>query len=141
MIKAGIKANRYLHQNREGTIQAMMQWMKIDKETAAATYDGSAKSFNDDGSVPEAGLRIAAPALVVQGTAGTTEDHIKYSWNVSMVIAKGQSLESMIPSPIMTAMEGGVMQARTYRDVAYFDRSVAQLRSCLDALMQKERAA
>jgi len=59
VIKAGIKANRYLHQNREGTIQAMMQWMKIDKETAAATYDGSAKSFNEDGSVPEAGLRIA----------------------------------------------------------------------------------
>ncbi|MER6165125.1 ATP-binding protein [Streptomyces violaceorubidus] len=45
--------------------------------------------------------------LVVQGTAGTTEDHIKYSWNVSMVIAKGQSRESMIPSPIMTAMETG----------------------------------
>ena len=37
----------------------MMQWMKIDKETAIATYDGSAKSFNDDGGVPEAGLRMA----------------------------------------------------------------------------------
>ncbi|KLL11932.1 MULTISPECIES: AAA family ATPase [Protofrankia] len=47
--------------------------------------------------------------LVVQGTAGTTEDHIKYSWNVSMVIAQGQSRESMIPSPIMTAMERGVI--------------------------------
>src|SRR5688572_26386310 len=47
--------------------------------------------------------------LVVQGTAGTTEDHIKYSWNVSMVIARGQSRESMIPSPIMTAMETGVI--------------------------------
>jgi MoxR-like ATPase len=47
--------------------------------------------------------------LVVQGTAGTTEDHIKYSWNVSMVIAKGQSRESLIPSPIMTAMEQGVV--------------------------------
>ncbi|HWS35660.1 MAG TPA: AAA family ATPase [Actinoplanes sp.] len=47
--------------------------------------------------------------LVVQGTAGTTEDHIKYSWNVSMVIAKGQSRASMIPSPIMTAMENGVI--------------------------------
>lgn len=45
--------------------------------------------------------------LVVQGTAGTTEDHIKYSWNVSMVIAKGQSKESMIPSPIMNAMSNG----------------------------------
>ena len=41
----------------------------------------------------------------------------------------------------LNVMEGGVMQARTYRDVAYFDRSVAQLRSCLDALMLKERAA
>jgi len=47
--------------------------------------------------------------LVVQGTAGTTEDHIKYSWNVSMVIARGQSRESMIPSPIMTAMEQGAI--------------------------------
>ncbi|HEY2270753.1 MAG TPA: AAA family ATPase, partial [Streptosporangiaceae bacterium] len=47
--------------------------------------------------------------LVVQGTAGTTEDHVKYSWNVSMVIAKGQSRESMIPSPIMTAMETGAI--------------------------------
>jgi MoxR-like ATPase len=47
--------------------------------------------------------------LVVQGTAGTTEDHIKYSWNISMVIAKGQSRESMIPSPIMTAMEQGMI--------------------------------
>jgi hypothetical protein len=38
-------------------------------------------------------------------------------------------------------MEGGVMQARTYRDIAYFDRSVEQLRVCLDALMENQRAA
>jgi MoxR-like ATPase len=47
--------------------------------------------------------------FVVQGTAGTTEDQIKYSWNVAMVIAAGQSRDSMIPSPIMTAMNGGGM--------------------------------
>ncbi|MDZ8054037.1 MAG: ATP-binding protein [Aulosira sp. ZfuVER01] len=46
---------------------------------------------------------------VVQGTAGTTEDQIKYSWNVAMVIAAGQSRESLIPSPIMTAMHSGAM--------------------------------
>jgi MoxR-like ATPase len=45
----------------------------------------------------------------VQGTAGTTEDHIKYSWNVAMVIASGQSQDSMIPSPIMSAMQSGEM--------------------------------
>lgn len=46
---------------------------------------------------------------VVQGTAGTTEDQIKYSWNVAMVIASGQSRESMIPSPIMTGMQTGAI--------------------------------
>ncbi len=46
---------------------------------------------------------------VVQGTAGTTEDQIKYSWNVAMVIAAGQSRDSMIPSPIMTSMQQGLM--------------------------------
>ena len=29
------------------------------QDTATATYDGSVKSFNDDGSVSDAGLRIA----------------------------------------------------------------------------------
>ncbi|MCE7740957.1 MAG: AAA family ATPase [Candidatus Heimdallarchaeota archaeon] len=47
--------------------------------------------------------------LVVQGTAATTEDQIKYSWNIAAVIAKGQSTDTMIPSPIMTAMENGLI--------------------------------
>jgi hypothetical protein len=37
-------------------------------------------------------------------------------------------------------MEGGVMQARTYRDVAYFDRAVDQLRQYFDRL-RREAAA
>ena len=41
----------------------------------------------------------------------------------------------------LNLMEGGVMQARTYRDVAYFDRAVGQLRACIDALMTEEAAA
>lgn len=47
--------------------------------------------------------------LVVQGTAGTTEDQIKYSWNVAQVIANGQSRDSLIPSPIMTSMQLGAI--------------------------------
>ncbi len=34
----------------------------------------------------------------------------------------------------LTVMEGGVMQARTHRDVGYFDRGVAQLRAHIDLL-------
>ena len=44
---------------------------------------------------------------VVQGTAGTTEDQIKYSWNIAMVIADGQSPQALIPSPIMKGMNKG----------------------------------
>ena len=59
VIKAGIKANRYIQQNREGTIQVMTAWLKIDKEIAAVTYDSVVKAYNDDGSVPESGLRLS----------------------------------------------------------------------------------
>ena len=35
---------------------------------------------------------------------------------------------------VLTTMEGGVMQARTHRDVAYFDHAVRQLRTYFDYL-------
>jgi AcrR family transcriptional regulator len=41
----------------------------------------------------------------------------------------------------LTVMEGGVMQSRTHRDVAHFDRSVAQLRAYFEMLMVKEEEA
>ena len=62
VIKAGIKANRYIHQNREGTIQVMVEWLKIDKELATATYESTWTAFNEDGSVPEDGLRLVIEA-------------------------------------------------------------------------------
>ena len=58
LIKAGLKANRYIRQNRDGTIQSWMEWMKVDKEMATATYDSVGKAFNEDGNLPEAGLRL-----------------------------------------------------------------------------------
>src|SRR5215211_6169124 len=45
--------------------------------------------------------------LTIQGTAGTTEEHIKYSWNIARVIAEGPRPENLIPSPTMVAMRAG----------------------------------
>ena len=59
VIKAGIKASRYIRQNRDGTLPVMMEWLKIDKDIAATTYDSVWKAFSDDGSLPENGLRVA----------------------------------------------------------------------------------
>jgi ABC-type nitrate/sulfonate/bicarbonate transport system substrate-binding protein len=63
VIKAGIKANRYIRQNREGTIQLMIEWSKTDKEMATAGYESVVKLFNDDGSVPEKGLLLVIEEL------------------------------------------------------------------------------
>jgi AcrR family transcriptional regulator len=38
----------------------------------------------------------------------------------------------------LSVMEGGVMQARTYRDVSYFDRAVDQLRKMVEAMLARE---
>lgn len=49
--------------------------------------------------------------LVIQGTAGTTEEHIKYSWNIARVIAEGPNTGNLIPSPTMVAMRiGGLLR-------------------------------
>ncbi len=46
---------------------------------------------------------------VVQGTAGTTEEQIRYTWNYAMLIARGPSSEALIKSPIFRAMEAGAL--------------------------------
>ena len=58
VIKAGIKANRYIRENRDGTIQFVMEWLKVNREVATATYEGVSKVYNEDPGVCEKGLRV-----------------------------------------------------------------------------------
>ena len=58
MLRAMIRTNRFIRSNRDGTIQAMMEWMKIDRDSAAATYDSTWRVFSEDGSIPESGLKL-----------------------------------------------------------------------------------
>ena len=43
----------------------------------------------------------------IQGTAGTTEDQIKYSWNYALLIAEGPSPKALVPSPLYSALKDG----------------------------------
>ena len=45
----------------------------------------------------------------VQGTAGITEDMIKYSWNYALLLAKGPCREALVPSPLLIGMEKGII--------------------------------
>lgn len=45
----------------------------------------------------------------IQGTAGTTEDMIKYSWNYALLLDKGPVREALVPSPLYVGMEQGII--------------------------------
>jgi MoxR-like ATPase len=45
--------------------------------------------------------------LLVQGTAGTAEDAVRYGWNYARLIAEGPSPMALVASPVMTAMRDG----------------------------------
>ncbi|MEM6547261.1 MAG: AAA family ATPase [Pseudomonadota bacterium] len=45
--------------------------------------------------------------LVVQGSAGVIEDHLRYGWNYALLLAEGPSERALVPSPILSAMRAG----------------------------------
>lgn len=46
--------------------------------------------------------------LLVQGTAGTPEEAIRYGWNYAQLLAHGPSRDALVPSPVMRAMAEGM---------------------------------
>ncbi|MDE7172040.1 MAG: AAA family ATPase [Oscillospiraceae bacterium] len=71
---------------------------------------------------------------VVQGTAGTTEEHIRYSWNYAMLIAKGPCPEAMVKSPVYRAMETGSI-AR----VEEISRCASEVQDALISILSEKR--
>ena len=71
---------------------------------------------------------------VIQGTAGTTEEQIKYSWNYAMLIAKGPSHEAMLKSPVFNAMETGSI-AR----VEEISRCASEVQDALISILSEKR--
>ncbi|OZG30913.1 ATPase [Williamsia sp. 1138] len=45
--------------------------------------------------------------LLIQGTAGTPEEAIRYGWNYARLLSEGPSEQALVPSPVMTAMSEG----------------------------------
>jgi MoxR-like ATPase len=46
---------------------------------------------------------------LIQCTAGTDENQIRYGWNYAQLLAKGPSREALVPTPLMRAMEEGTI--------------------------------
>lgn len=45
--------------------------------------------------------------MLIQGTAGSSEEQLRYGWNYALLLAKGPSRDALVPSPLMRSMELG----------------------------------
>jgi MoxR-like ATPase len=68
--------------------------------------------------------------FTIQGTAGTTEDQIKYSWNYAMLLAEGPKPAALVPSPLYSAMKQGLIVR--FEEVT---RCQPEIQDCLISLM------
>jgi NitT/TauT family transport system substrate-binding protein len=58
MVKAMVRANRFIREDKEGAVRILMEWGKVERDHAAAAYDSTWKVFSPDGSIPQEGLRL-----------------------------------------------------------------------------------
>ena len=57
-IKATIRANRFIRENREEAARILVEWGKVERDYAYASYDSLRNLFNAAGNVPEDGLKL-----------------------------------------------------------------------------------
>ena len=58
VIRAFIKANRFVRDNRQEAINILSDWGRTQKEDAVASYDSTWQVFSPDGAMPDEGMRL-----------------------------------------------------------------------------------
>jgi len=85
-------------------VQVAIATLASDRALMLVGEPGTAKSWlSEHLSAAVSGTS----ALVVQGTAGTSEEHIKYGWNYALLLAEGPSQKALVASPVLRAMREG----------------------------------
>jgi NitT/TauT family transport system substrate-binding protein len=77
VIRAFIKANRFVRDNRQEAINILVAWGRTQREDATASYDSTWQVFSPDGTMPDDGMRLviddAQKALKVNRTFAINE--------------------------------------------------------------------
>ena len=99
--KAGIEPKFV---GRRGFVERCIVALATNRGLMLIGEPGTAKSYLSE-------LLTAAisgdSTLTIQGSAGTTEDNIKYSWNYALLLAEGPNKKSLVPAPLHQGMEAG----------------------------------
>jgi MoxR-like ATPase len=88
----------------ERLVEISIATLATDRALLLVGDPGTAKSWLSE----HLAAAISGDSLqVVQGTAGTTEEQVRYSWNYAMLLAEGPSPRALVPSPIYRSMVAG----------------------------------
>ena len=99
----GVKVSpKYIGQRR--VIEIAIATLATDRALLLLGVPGTAKSWVSEHL---AAAISGDSTLLVQGTAGTAEEAVRYGWNYAVLLAKGPSLDALVPSPIMRGMREG----------------------------------
>jgi MoxR-like ATPase len=85
-------------------IETAVATLATDRALLLLGVPGTAKSWVSEHL---AAAITGDSTLVIQCTAGTDENQIRYGWNYAQLLAHGPSREALVPTPLMRAMEGG----------------------------------
>jgi len=87
-------------------IEVAVATLATDRALLLIGVPGTAKSWVSENL---AAAISGTSKLLVQGTAGMNEDSMRYSWNYAQLLAHGPSLDALVHSPMMKAMELGAI--------------------------------
>ena len=85
-------------------IETAVATLATDRALLLLGLPGTAKSWVSEHL---AAAITGNSTLVIQCTAGTDENQIRYGWNYAQLLAHGPSREALVPTPLMRAVEGG----------------------------------
>ncbi|HEU4412480.1 MAG TPA: AAA family ATPase [Polyangiaceae bacterium] len=87
-------------------VQRAIVSLASDRGLLLVGEPGTAKSWlSEHLAAAISGLSL----LTVQGSAGLTEDQIKYSWNYALLLAEGPSPKALVPAPLYVGMRDGLV--------------------------------
>ncbi len=114
-------------------VQVAIATLASDRALMLVGEPGTAKSWLSEHL---AAAVSGSSALIVQGTAGTSEDHLKYGWNYALLLAEGPSHRALVASPILRAMREGVF-AR-FEEIT---RTAAEIQDSLISILSEKQVA
>jgi MoxR-like ATPase len=87
-------------------IETAVATLATDRALLLLGVPGTAKSWVSEHL---AAAISGSSRRLIQCTAGTDENQVRYGWNYAQLLAKGPSREALVPTPLMRAMEEGTI--------------------------------